>query len=118
MRSFTKHIDINIANWGCKSDNTTALHLTDIMRHNETNYVINKINKILSSNYQKMCGLIGLGKYQKYYMLLVRKDVLSLLDEIELATPKTLTHCKSLILMTHRTVNELEYEENNQFPKI
>ncbi len=118
MRAFTRKVELNIGMWGCVPTNLTGSHLADIMQKYEQQYTINKINRLLCSYYNKMNGLVGTGKYQEYYMLLVRKDNLSLLQEIEVANQKTKTHATSLMLMIHRTFIGLDYDENNPNPKV
>lgn len=117
-RVYTANREINTSNWGCKATNKTARHLVDILKEHEENYVINKINKLLSNYYQKMVGLIGIGKYQQYYMLLVRKDVLLSLQEMNVSFHKTRTHANSIVMMIHRSFIDLDYDENNENPMV
>ena len=109
--------DINISNWGCKYENVTGRHLIDIFR-GEEGYTINKIHKVLSKNYQKMVDLVGIGRYQPYYLLLVRKDSIEDLNKIEVKNKSTKTHAVSLVMMIHRAFMNLQYDENNEFPKV
>jgi len=108
----------NIINWGCKPDNLTALHLQDILEKNESPLVIKKMNRFLSQYYNKMCGLIGTGKYQEFYMDLVKKDAFKMLEEKNwnFASEKSGTHTRSLLLILYRSFRKLDFDVDNQFP--
>lgn len=117
QKGMSREFVIDIANWGCKPDNTTANHLVDIINNNETQFIKFKLHKLLIAYYRKMCGLMGTGQYQEYYMMLVRQDTMAALDKLEISNKGTHTHTKSLILIIYRTIKDMDYDENNQFPK-
>lgn len=115
----TKEIQIALNNWGCKQDNKTALHLIDIMKNEETNLTTLKVNHILSRYYQKLYDLVGTGKFQNYYMTLVKEDTMRRLDELNdkyFVFSKTRTHINSLLLILFRAMKDMDYDPENKNP--
>lgn len=107
-----------LGHWGCKKDNLTGLHLKDILEKNESPLVIRKMNRFLSQYYNKMCGLIGTGQYQEFYMDLVKQDAFKILAEKnwKFACDKSETHTRSLIMILHRGMMDMDFDVDNQFP--